>query len=591
MAGALLLLLIGLGIAKQVGYQDVDWRGVGRIAIGFGIGLALASPLWMPGIAILRNSIRASQIHSYGLPLHTISLLVAQGYNGLPLATSQFPQGTFFGPVDYFETAAYVGVIALVLAATCIGLAWRRPVVIGLVACALGSALVAYDLGTGAPVQHLISSIGLGNIALQRILSELTFAVAILAGLGLELLLRHWRKTQTRTVFAISIVLVAIVVGLLWAHSHVGAVSVNGQLGRLTSAQATAVRRRSLYWPTFELALLVVAAVGISLLARTRSSMRRSSDRRMRTLMGGLVVLQAAFLIFAGVGINSYNVISYPMTPAVATLKRIVGSSLVGIDGPNTPCGHQNLSSQPCGLRAWNGVGLYPEVNIAYGIDEFALHDPIIPLAYFDSFPVKNDDRNSQGTNLFAPSINSTALARMYGIRYVIVRAPLPIPTGMHLIKTIAVTGTTVSIVSVPGSRRFSLGQTAARNGDAKGKSTTGSKPASTSQQPHDQILRVAHPSDARYVLKLRTPAVNRLTIRITDAPGWHASANGHSIALHRSAGDLMSAIVPAGTRNVVLTYRPTLFQVGEDLAFLGILGLIGYGLVEIKRRRTPTQP
>lgn len=587
MAGALLLLLMGLGIAKQVGYQGVDWRGVGRIAIAFGIGLAFASPLWMPGIAILRNSIRASQIDSSGLPLHTISLLATQGYNGLPLATSRFPQGTFFGHANYFETAAYVGVIALVLAATCIGLAWRRPVVIGLVVCALGSTLVAYDLGTGAPVQHLISSLGLGNIALQRILSELTFAIAILAGLGLELLLRHWRKPQTRTVFVISIVLMALVVGLLWGHSHVGAVSVNGQLGRLTSAQATAVRRRSLYWPTFELVLLVAAAVGISLLARVRNRTTPGSDRRMRTLMGMLVALQAVFLIFAGVGINSYNVVSYPTTPAVSTLKSIVGSSLVGIDGPSTPCGHQNTSNQPCGLRAWNEVGLYPDVNIAYGIDEFALHDPITPLAYFDSFPVKNDDRNSQGTNLFAPAINSTALALLYGIRYVIVEAPLPIPTGMHLVKTIVASGTTVSIVSVPGSRRFSLGRTSNTNG----KPTTGGKSASTSQQPHDQILRVAHPSDARYVLKLRTPAVNRLTIRITGTPGWHASANGHPIALHRSAGDLMSAIVPAGTRSVVLTYQPTLFQVGEDLAFLGFLGLIGYGLIEIKRRRTPARP
>ena len=581
MAGALLLLVGVGGLAIRLNQRQIDWQGVGRIGVGFTAGLALAAPLWLPGITILRGSARTTETASTGLPLHAVTLLVAQGYYGLPLGTPQFPHSTYFGPLDYFETAAYVGVIALVLAGTCIALAWRRPVVIGLLACTVGSALVTYDLTSGAPVQHLIYAIGLGTVALQRVLTELDFAIAVLAGLGFELLLRRWREPYVQRIFASVVGLIVLVVALLWAHSTLGNVSING-MATLTGAQATAVRRRSLYWPSVETVVLVLVALAMPLLARQSTRRRSLGEHRIRTIYGGLVGIQAILLIVAGVGINSYAPTSYPKTSAVLTLKRIVGTSLFGFDGASTPC--TQTGTQPCGLRQWDGVGIYPEMNLGYGLTEFAMHDPVIPRAYFADYPVKNDDRNGHGTNIFAPVVNSVRLARLYGIKYVIVQPPQPIPSGMRLVRTIVTDNTHLEIVSVPGSHRFSftskIDTSPVHNGAGKQTITT-TKGSPISQNIGDKILRVTHPNNARYVLMVRTLQSKQLAIRITDVPGWHASADGHSLALHRAQGDLMSAIVPAGTRRIVLSYDPTLLQVGELFALVSLASMAIYAVVE----------
>jgi hypothetical protein len=483
--------------------------------------------------------------------------------------------------LDYFETAAYVGVIAIVLAGTCLALAWRRPVVIGLLACALGSALVTYDLTSGAPVQHLIYAIGLGTVALQRVLTELDFAIAVLAGLGFELLLRRWREPYVQRIFASMVGLIVIVVALLWAHSTLGNVSING-IATLTGVQATAVRRRSLYWPSVEAVVLVLVALAMPLLARQSTRHRSLGEHRVRTIYGGLVGLQAILLIVAGVGINSFAPTSYPKTSAVLTLKRIVGTSLFGFDGASTPC--TRASTQPCGLRQWDGVGIYPEMNLGYGLTEFAMHDPVIPRAYFADYPVKNDDRNGHGTNIFAPVVNSIRLARLYGIKYVIVQPPQPIPSGMRIVRTIVTDNTHLEIVSVPGSHRFSftskVDTSPAHNGAGKQTATT-SKGSPISQKIGSKVLKVIHPNNASYVLTLRTLQPKQLAIRITDVPGWHASADGHSLALHQAPGDLMSTVVPAGTKRIVLTYDPTLLQVGELFAVASLASMALYAVVE----------
>ncbi|MGC9156522.1 MAG: hypothetical protein ACP5HZ_12895 [Ferrimicrobium sp.] len=106
MAGAFGLLFGFAGIARRLNGNRIDWAGVRRLGIGLGIGLALAMPLWLPGIQTLRGSVRNSEGASVGLSFHALTLLVAQGYDGLPFATKAFPNGTFFGSSNYYETAA-----------------------------------------------------------------------------------------------------------------------------------------------------------------------------------------------------------------------------------------------------------------------------------------------------------------------------------------------------------------------------------------------------------------------------------------------------------------------------------------------------
>lgn len=567
MAGSLLVLLIATGLAMKATHKSIDGHAIGRLAIGFGAGLLLSSPLWLPGAQIITRSIRSSEGGDAGLPLHALTLLVAQGYDGLPLATTKFPHGTFFGPLDYFETAAYVGVIALVLAGLCVARAWHRPVVVGFAACVVACALVTYDLNSGAPVQHLITDLGLGAIALQRILPVLEFAIAVLAGLGLELLLRHWREPTTQRSLVIVVVIMGMIIAFLWIHAQTPNPST-AQAAGLAPGQMESLRERSLYWPTAEIVMLAVIALVMPILARRWDGRRGLANARIRTLAGGILGVQVLFLIVAGVGINSYASTSYPLTPALTALKQTVGTHLFGIDGPRARC---TSAAEVCGLRSWNGVGIYPEMNLGYGLTELAMHDPIIPEAYFEDFPIAHDDRVGPGVNLFAPTITSVALARLYGVHYVLVAPPNPIPTGMVLKRVIIVHGVHLDVVSVPNSHRFSL--------TANPRTSAGTKKSDGSAPPEDRVTDATHPNDTSYVLKLRTPEPAKLTIRVTDEPGWHLIANGHALSLHHAPGDLMSANLPAGTSRVTLSYQPTLLTVGESLAVISLIALVVGGL------------
>ncbi|MHB1783013.1 MAG: YfhO family protein, partial [Acidimicrobiales bacterium] len=88
------------------------------------------------------------------------------------------------------------------------------------------------------------------------------------------------------------------------------------------------------------------------------------------------------------------------------------------------------------------------------------------------------------------------------------------------------------------------------------------------------------HPGDARYVLGVRVPRPSTLVARITDVPGWHATADGAPLAVHRSAGDLVSVVVPAGTTTVVLHYWPARLTDGIALAVAAIVALLAWAVL-----------
>ncbi|HUC13151.1 MAG TPA: hypothetical protein VMS00_01745, partial [Acidimicrobiales bacterium] len=168
--GSVVVIAGACGAAKG----KVGLAGPARLAAGVAAGAALSAPLWLPGWSVLSQSSRAGENGTGGLPIRAVSLLFAQGYDGLPTKGS-----LWFGPMDYYEATAYVGTVAIVLAILAVLVAWRRPVVAGLVGAGLISLAVVYD-GTA---QHLFTDLGAGSVATQRMLPMLAFALALLAGL------------------------------------------------------------------------------------------------------------------------------------------------------------------------------------------------------------------------------------------------------------------------------------------------------------------------------------------------------------------------------------------------------------------------
>ncbi len=141
-------------------------------------GSALGAPLILPGLQVISGSQRAvpggdpAELISGNppLPVHNLIHLAFQGFDGLPIAGN-----TWFGYVEgYSETAAYVGVIVLVLAALGAAMRRRRPVVTAfaaVVVCAGAAAFVP-------PVVSVLYRLPVvGTILWQRALLPLVFAV------------------------------------------------------------------------------------------------------------------------------------------------------------------------------------------------------------------------------------------------------------------------------------------------------------------------------------------------------------------------------------------------------------------------------
>ncbi len=534
LAGVLFVAAVGILIVNR----RLEARGLVRVAAGIGAGFALSAPLWLPGLQLLARSARLTKQLNGQFGLRALTELFAQGFYGLPINGS-----TWFGPANYVESAAYMGVIALVLVVVAVVIAGRRPIVAGLALGAVGCIFVAYQVG-GTYVAKWVGDLGLESLPIHRILIVLAFPLAVLAGLGADIVVKRFQERSVRIALGGATAAVAVVLGFMWR-----AVNNDG----LTPFEQS-LRRSSLIWPSATIGLLVVIWLGVTFAQRLSVPARR----RLGALVGAaLVSAQGAFLVFAGVGENSYATSLFPVTPDVATVQRVVGSSLVASDGPNVTCANPSPSrvGKACGIRLWLGIGFIPNIQLGYQVDELAMHDPTIPQTYFTNWPVPDAGQTYVGNlQFFAPSINSLALARRYGVSYVLVGWGLPVPAGMKTVTKLPLgDGYSLTLAKVPDSSRFTF-------------LAPPSKAA---------VLSAKHPGDASYSLAVRVKKPSELVLRITDVPGWHVTADGQPLAVHDYEGSFLEVTVPAGTHTVVAHYWPRDFTYGIVLALLALLALV----------------
>ena len=120
--------------------------------------------------------------------------------------------------------------------------------------------------------------------------------------------------------------------------------------------------------------LAVVAA--LTWVHRRSETVGDGRDRRRveRGRLAGVSLLacETAFLVAAGAPLWTSSSTPFASTPAVVALKSAVGSSVVGLGG--------SLCFLPPGL------GIPENAQVAYGVQELALYDPMIPSAYYSSW-------------------------------------------------------------------------------------------------------------------------------------------------------------------------------------------------------------
>ena len=533
-AFAVFLVVVFVLRVPRLGGSGVILRAVLDLVVATIAGIALAAPLALPGFQLTRMSTRI------------VSGRAFSGDQAVPLY--YLPHFLFPGLNGYLVTGdtAYMGVIVVVLAVGAVGMRWRQPEIVALVAV----GIVMVGLSFSQPVISAATKlVGSQTVRWPRAIVLVAFAVAILAGLGMDVLVRAWRdRAVVRWLGAGFLVAGAVLFVLLL----VGGGDLSGALA--------ATRATNFIWPTVQIAL-GLAVIGILALARTRPKWQRARSLLRWADLGwwaalAMLLCETAFLVGVGAPLWTSSSSYLPSTATEVAFKRAVGSSIVGNGVP----------------EACITLGIRVNLNVVYGIQEFAVYDPMIPRAYFQTWKASTGQPQRVAGypqySFFCPGVTSAAEGRRFGVSFVLEPHGAPGPRG-------AVFDTTVGgedLYRVPGAAAATLTPVTASGGlpspDARG-----------------TAVAVTHPDPASWKLEVHARSSSVLRLRLTAAPGWRGSIDGKPLVLTRFSGVMLQARIPAGAHTVELRYWPSTFTDGIVLAVCSAAGL-ALGLVVTWRTR-----
>jgi hypothetical protein len=435
-----------------------------------------------------------------------------------------------------------VGVIALVMAVTGVAVRRRRPEVV-----AIGAVVVVMTAVAFAPplVAGLYRLPLVGTVLWQRAILPVAFGVAVLAGVGMDALLQAQDQRAVRRWLGGGFGIAAVLLTAFWLFGR----------GRLVAGDS-AIRARSFIWPSAATVVgLMVVGTLVALDRRRRNGGpgQRSGGGLWAALI--LMACETAFLITAGAPLWTSTSTPFAPTPPAEALKGSVGSSVVGLGG--------SLCFFPPGL------GIPENAQIAYGVQELALYDPMIPSAYYSSWrAVSRQPAGIPDDSVYCPGIDTAQLARLYGVGYVLERSGSPGPQGGRFVRTV---GEGEDLYRIPGAGAATLTPLTADGG----------LPA---ERDPGSPVAVTHGSAASWKIMTDADRAQVLRLRLTDVPGWHATVDGKPVALEPFAGVMLQLKVPAGSHSVELHYWPATFTVGLVLAGLALAGLLAVLIVGRRR-------
>jgi hypothetical protein len=248
------------------------WRYYLTCGLMMVLGIGLVALQLLPTAEIAGESIRTgykfSDFISHSLPPHQVLMLVFPKLFGGLKESGALP---YYGAENLTELTGYVGLLPLLLAA--IGVArWpQRALSIFWLSVALVAVVLA--MGDGTPLARLIYHVPVINQfrAPGRHLLEFTFAVCILASMGMASLLKH--KATSALVFkVITLGAVVLIVGAVLVFTNLASLEALAAHKDLSPEQVWRWTRWAVAIP---LALFVCSAVSLSYWVRRTKSLGR----------------------------------------------------------------------------------------------------------------------------------------------------------------------------------------------------------------------------------------------------------------------------------------------------------------------------
>jgi hypothetical protein len=506
------------------------------IALAVAAGAALAAPLILPGVQLAAVSTRVTSGFPRTFPLHNLTEIILQGFDWRGASL----------PIDPIESAAYLGVIVVVLSVMAVAVRWRRPEVIALGVVGVFTAALCF----AQPLVSLIDIVPSARTVHWRYaLLPMAFALSVLAGVGIDILIRSPRRRTVLSWTGTGFAAAALLLAMLWLFGR----------GHLPPPQSS-IRAKSFVWPTIETVIGLTTIGALIWIAHRRQGQpveagrpRSVAVRRWAAL--ALLTCETAFLVAVGAPLWSSSPTFLTPTPAEAVYISAVGSGVVG------------MGSGAC--NDYSSLGIVPDVNIDYGIRELAVYDPMTPLAYARSWAMTTGQPVAHHPGGFCPAVTTAAAARRYGVSYVLERAGSPGPQGAVFDKAVG----NEELFRIPGAAVATVSTltpaSALPAADAPGTPVPVSNPGPAT-------WRIVTDSKSRQVLRLR----------LTDVPGWHGSIDGRPLKLQTFSDVMLQARIPPGRHTVELHYWPTSFTIGIVLAACSSVGLAGALLVAWIRDR-----
>jgi hypothetical protein len=519
-----------LGDAKGARACVLDHAGAILVAFG------LAAPLYLPALQLAPGSARAVYPPINGLPIYDVTHFLFATYNGSPIAGSQV-----IGPDNLYVSMLYIGVIGVVLAFVGITSTWRRPEVGALSVVGFLIFIAVFF----QPVIALLARIPYAKtfrILVATVLLE--FIIAVLAGFGTQALVGVRTEDKAFRHFGVGISLVGAVLFVLAVRLITGASHLS------PAAQTT--RWHSFIWPSAQLCVCIAVLVVV-----VKDRRHRPNRATNWYGVGLLLLVEAGFLVGVGNSIWSSSNAFFAPTKAVSELKRDVGSSLVA------------MGSCPS-VNAFSGLGILPNANIAYGVDQLSAYDPLISRAYYASYGAATHSPAAIASpGVFCPAITSIALAREYGVSFILEPPGRPGPIGTTYVATRGGEG----LYRVPNSGRATLSPIERSPGVAT--------PA--------RVIAVTSPNPTSWRLSIESATSSVLRLRLTDVPGWNATIDGQPLRLEVWNGVMLQARVPPGRHVIELRYWPRALSLGLIWAVVSMVGLMGLALVAwvLKQRKS----
>ena len=430
--------------------------------------------------------------------------------------------------------------IAVVLCIVGLFFVRNRPEFMAFAAVGLSAALLTFV----EPAIRVMNALpGLHAVRWPRAGVFVVLAVAVLGGVGVQAIMKYSERPRALAVAGIGFGSCAVLLALLW----------------LILPYDDNYRTQGFIWGA---ASCTTGLLTIGYLAMVRRGIRIPRPKHPGVVAASvLVAFETVFLVALGIPLMPSSS-ALTTTQAVSTLEKTVGTARVA------------TGTADCASA--DRTGIMANANILFGVRELSAYDPLLPNSLYTAwFSQTNTSPGYSYVSTYCPGVSSAALARLYGVSYILERHGAPAPTGASFDRRIG--GEDLYYVSGVGAATV---VPLARDG------------AEPSLYAGGYPVAVHAPTDRSMRIDVVTGAPSVLRVRLLDVPGWHATIDGRPLPLQEFAGVMMQAHIPPGRHIVKLDYWPSSFSLGIVLAGLSALGLLAALIVaQFRRRRSPTPP